>query len=90
MLIVVVIISLFGVVGVGGGVIFVFILVLLMLNLLVVLVGVFIFVELLIDMGRIVLNVNDLMLVGIGIVKLIKYWDKDIFELNDNVVLILY
>lgn len=42
-----------------------------------------IFIEFFIDMGCIVFNVNDLMLVGIGIVCLMNYWDKKIFDLND-------
>ncbi|HDG4246746.1 TPA: L-cystine transporter [Staphylococcus aureus] len=83
-LIAVVIISSFGVAGVGGGATFASILVLSTLNLPVALAGVLISVEPLIDMGRTALNVNDSMLAGTGTAKLTKHWDKDTFESNDN------
>ncbi|HDV4531397.1 TPA: L-cystine transporter [Staphylococcus aureus] len=86
-LIAVVIISSFGVAGVGGGATFASILVLSTLNLPVALVGVLISVEPLIDMGRTALNVNDSMLAGTGTAKLTKHWDKDTFESNDNAAL---
>lgn len=86
-LIAVVIISSFGVAGVGGGATFASILVLSTLNLPVALAGVLISVEPLIDMGRTALNVNDSMLAGIGTAKLTKHWDKDTFESNDNAAL---
>ncbi|HAR3617273.1 TPA: L-cystine transporter [Staphylococcus aureus] len=86
-LIAVVIISSFGVAGVGGGATFASILVLSTLNLPVALAGVLISVEPLIDMGRTALNVNDSMLAGTGTAKLTKHWDKDTFESNDNVAL---
>ncbi|HDZ5499503.1 L-cystine transporter [Staphylococcus aureus] len=86
-LIAVVIISSFGVAGVGGGATFASILVLSTLNLPVALAGVLISVEPLIDMGRTVLNVNDSMLAGTGTAKLTKHWDKDTFESNDNAAL---
>ncbi|ULW66219.1 L-cystine transporter [Staphylococcus aureus] len=86
-LIAVVIISSFGVAGVGGGATFASILVLSTLNLPVALAGVLISVEPLIDMGRTALNVNDSMLAGTGTAKLTKHWDKDTFESNDNAVL---
>ncbi|HHJ5396123.1 TPA: L-cystine transporter [Staphylococcus aureus] len=86
-LIAVVIISSFGVAGVGGGATFASILVLSMLNLPVALAGVLISVEPLIDMGRTALNVNDSMLAGTGTAKLTKHWDKDTFESNDNAAL---
>lgn len=86
-LIVVVIISSFGVAGVGGGATFASILVLSTLNLPVALAGVLISVEPLIDMGRTALNVNDSMLAGTGTAKLTKHWDKDTFESNDNAAL---
>ncbi|HDI0113236.1 TPA: L-cystine transporter [Staphylococcus aureus] len=82
-LIAVVIISSFGVAGVGGGATFASILVLSTLNLPVALAGVLISVEPLIDMGRTALNVNDSMLAA----KLTKHWDKDTFESNDNAAL---
>ncbi|HEK7241788.1 TPA: L-cystine transporter [Staphylococcus aureus] len=86
-LIVVVIISSFGVAGVGGGATFASILVLSTLNLPVALAGVLISVEPLIDMGRTALNVNDSMLAGTGTAKLTKHWDKDTFDSNDNAAL---
>lgn len=86
-LIAVVIISSFGVAGVGGGATFASILVLSTLNLPVALTGVLISVEPLIDMGRTALNVNDSMLAGTGTAKLTKHWDKDTFDSNDNAAL---
>ncbi|WJC91753.1 L-cystine transporter [Staphylococcus aureus] len=86
-LIAVVIISSFGVAGVGGGSTFASILVLSTLNLPVALAGVLISVEPLIDMGRTALNVNDSMLAGTGTAKLTKHWDKDTFDSNDNAAL---
>lgn len=86
-LIAVVIISSFGIAGVGGGATFASILVLSTLNLPVALAGVLISVEPLIDMGRTALNVNDSMLAGTGTAKLTKHWDKDTFESNDNAAL---
>ncbi|HGZ8655461.1 TPA: L-cystine transporter [Staphylococcus aureus] len=86
-LIAVVIISSFGVAGVGGGATFASILVLSTLNLPVALAGVLISVEPLIDMGRTTLNVNDSMLAGTGTAKLTKHWDKDTFESNDSAAL---
>ncbi|MEI2144837.1 L-cystine transporter [Staphylococcus aureus] len=86
-LIAVVIISSFGVAGVGGGATFASILVLSTLNLPVALAGVLISVEPLIDMGRTALNVNDSMLADTGTAKLTKHWDKDTFESNDNAAL---
>ncbi|HDK7690604.1 TPA: L-cystine transporter [Staphylococcus aureus] len=86
-LIAVVIISSFGVAGVGGGATFASILVLSTLNLPVALAGVLISVEPLIDMGRTALNVNDSMLAGTGTAELTKHWDKDTFESNDNAAL---
>ncbi|HDB2264175.1 TPA: L-cystine transporter [Staphylococcus aureus] len=86
-LIAVVIISSFGVAGVGGGATFASILVLSTLNLPVALAGVLISVEPLINMGRTALNVNDSMLAGTGTAKLTKHWDKDTFDSNDNAAL---
>lgn len=86
-LIAVVIISSFGVAGVGGGATFASILVLSTLNLPVALAGVLISVKPLIDMGRTALNVNDSMLAGTGTAKLTKHWDKDTFDSNDNAAL---
>lgn len=66
----VVIISSFGVAGVGGGATFASILVLSTLNLPVALAGVLISIEPIIDMGRTALNVNDSILAGTGTAKL--------------------
>lgn len=82
-LVAVVIISSFGVAGVGGGATFASILVLSTLNLPVALAGVLISIEPLIDMGRTALNVNDSMLAGTGTAKLTKNWDKKAFESNE-------
>ena len=82
-LITVVIISSFGVAGVGGGATFASILVLSTLNLPVALAGVLISIEPLIDMGRTALNVNDSMLAGTGTARLTNHWDKKTFDSND-------
>lgn len=84
----IVIVSLVGVVGVGGGVIFVVLIVLLVMGLLVILVVLFIFVELLIDMGCIVLNVNGLMIVGMLISQWLCQIDKLIFDSEEEVELV--
>ncbi|MGD6886821.1 L-cystine transporter [Staphylococcus shinii] len=76
----VVIISSFGVAGVGGGATFASIIVLSTLNLPVALAGVLISVEPLIDMGRTALNVNDSMLAGTGTAKLTNNLDQDIYN----------
>ena len=83
-LIAVVIISSFGVAGVGGGATFASILVLSTLNLPVALAGVLISIEPLIDMGRTALNVNDSILAGTGTARLTKNWDKQTFESNND------
>ncbi|PHK48771.1 L-cystine transporter [Staphylococcus edaphicus] len=76
----VVIISSFGVAGVGGGATFASIIVLSTLNLPIALAGVLISVEPLIDMGRTALNVNDSMLAGTGTAKLTNNLDKDTYN----------
>lgn len=81
-LIVVVVLSSFGVAGVGGGATFASILVLSALNLPVGLAGVLISVEPLIDMGRTALNVNDSILAGTGTAKITKQLDEDTFKSN--------
>ncbi|WP_341776066.1 L-cystine transporter [Staphylococcus hyicus] len=81
-LIVVVVLSSFGVAGVGGGATFASILVLSALNLPVGLAGVLISVEPLIDMGRTALNVNDAILAGTGTAKLTKQLDEETFNSN--------
>lgn len=81
-LIAVVIISSFGVAGVGGGATFASILVLSTLNLPVALAGVLISVEPLIDMGRTALNVNDSMLAGTGTAKLTKTLGQRYFRIK--------
>lgn len=79
----VVIISSFGLAGVGGGATFASILVLSTLNLPVALAGVLISIEPIIDMGRTALNVNDSILAGTGTAKLTGNMDKDKFNSND-------
>lgn len=79
-LVAVVIISSFGVAGVGGGATFASILVLSTLNLPVALAGVLISVEPIIDMGRTALNVNDSMLAGTGTARLTKELNKETFN----------
>ena len=76
----IVIISSFGVAGVGGGATFASIIVLSALNLPVALAGVLISVEPLIDMGRTALNVNDSMLAGAGTAKLTNHLDKETYN----------
>ncbi|MCQ3817001.1 L-cystine transporter [Staphylococcus xylosus] len=76
----VVIISSFGVAGVGGGATFASIIVLSTLNLPVALAGILISVEPLIDMGRTALNVNDSMLAGTGTAKLTNNLDQDTYN----------
>lgn len=72
----VVIISSFGVAGVGGGATFASILVLSTLNLPVALAGVLISIEPIIDMGRTALNVNDSILAGTELQNLQVIWIK--------------
>ncbi|KAA2275052.1 MULTISPECIES: L-cystine transporter [unclassified Staphylococcus] len=79
----VVIISSFGVAGVGGGATFASILVLSTLNLPVALAGVLISIEPIIDMGRTALNVNDSILAGTGTAKLTGNMDEDKFNSNE-------
>lgn len=79
----VVIISSFGVAGVGGGATFASIIVLSTLNLPVALAGVLISVEPLIDMGRTALNVNDSLLAGTGTAKLTDNLDKAAYNAEE-------
>ena len=81
-LISVVVISSFGVAGVGVGATFASILVLSTLNLPVALAGVLISIEPIIDMGRTALNVNDSMLAGTGTARLTGNLDKEKFNSN--------
>ncbi|MEY8596116.1 L-cystine transporter [Staphylococcus hominis] len=78
----VVVVSSFGVAGVGGGATFASILVLSTLNLPVALAGVLISIEPIIDMGRTALNVNDSMLAGTGTARLTGNLDKEKFNSN--------
>lgn len=78
----VVVISSFGVAGVGGGATFASILVLSTLNLPVALAGVLISIEPIIDMGRTALNVNDSILAGTGTAHLTGNLDKEKFNSN--------
>lgn len=79
-LIAVVVISSFGVAGVGGGATFAAILVLSAMNLPVALAGVLISVEPLIDMGRTALNVNGAITAGVTTARVTGELDKGIFN----------
>ncbi|GAK40966.1 L-cystine transporter [Paenibacillus urinalis] len=79
-LILVVMISSFGVAGVGGGATFASLIVLSTMNLPVALVGLLISVEPLIDMGRTALNVNGSMTSGLITSKLLNENDRDTFN----------
>ncbi|NMO96112.1 L-cystine transporter [Paenibacillus lemnae] len=79
-LIVVVMISSFGVAGVGGGATFASLIVLSTMNLPVALAGLLISVEPLIDMGRTALNVNDSMTAGLVTGKVMKQVDTDVYK----------
>ncbi|MDR0269796.1 L-cystine transporter [Paenibacillus sp.] len=82
-LILIVVISSFGVAGVGGGATFASLIVLSTMNLPVALAGLLISVEPLIDMGRTALNVNDSMVAGLVSSKILKENDHDVFSNND-------
>ncbi|MCU9613377.1 L-cystine transporter [Caldibacillus lycopersici] len=82
--ILVVMISSFGVAGVGGGATFASLIVLSVLNLPVAIVGLLISVEPLIDMGRTALNVSGSMTSGILTSKITGDLDKEVF--NDPTV----
>lgn len=79
-LILVVMISSFGVAGVGGGATFASLIVLSTMNLPVALVGLLISVEPLIDMGRTALNVNGSMTSGLVTSRILKENDRDTFN----------
>ncbi|CAI6082521.1 L-cystine uptake protein TcyP [Paenibacillus sp. JJ-100] len=79
-LILVVMISSFGVAGVGGGATFASLIVLSTMNLPVALAGLLISVEPLIDMGRTALNVNGSMTSGLVTSKILKENDQDTFN----------
>lgn len=81
-LILVVVISSFGVAGVGGGATFASLIVLSTMNLPVGLAGLLISVEPLIDMGRTALNVNDSIVAGVVTGKVLGENDKDVFKQN--------
>ncbi|MDO7908608.1 L-cystine transporter [Paenibacillus sp. JX-17] len=79
-LILVVVISSFGVAGVGGGATFASLIVLSTMNLPVALVGLLISVEPLIDMGRTALNVNDSMTAGLITSRVMKDNDPKVYN----------
>ncbi|CAH1203258.1 L-cystine transporter [Paenibacillus sp. JJ-223] len=79
-LILVVVISSFGVAGVGGGATFASLIVLSTMNLPVALAGLLISVEPLIDMGRTALNVNDSMTAGLVSSKILKENDQNTYN----------
>lgn len=76
----VVVISSFGVAGVGGGATFASLIVLSVLNLPIAIVGLLISVEPLIDMGRTALNVSGSMTSGILTSKITGELNKDIYN----------
>ncbi|KKO53531.1 L-cystine transporter [Paenibacillus sp. DMB20] len=80
MLVVVVMISSFGVAGVGGGATFASLIVLSTMNLPVALAGLLISVEPLIDMGRTALNVNDSMTAGLITGKVMNEVDTSVYK----------
>lgn len=80
MLVVVVMISSFGVAGVGGGATFASLIVLSTMNLPVALAGLLISVEPLIDMGRTALNVNDSMTAGLITGKVMNEVDNSVYK----------
>jgi uncharacterized protein len=79
-LILVVMISSFGVAGVGGGATFAAIIVLSVLNLPVAIVGLLISVEPLIDMGRTALNVSGSMTAGVLTGKVTGELDSEVYQ----------
>lgn len=79
-LILVVVISSFGVAGVGGGATFASLIVLSTMNLPVALAGLLISVEPLIDMGRTALNVNDSIAAGVITGKILGENDPEAFK----------
>lgn len=81
-IVLIVVISSFGVAGVGGGATFAALIVLGTLGLPVTIVGLVISVEPIIDMGRTMLNVNDSILAGVLSSKKIGEFDEAVF--NDN------
>ncbi|UZJ77635.1 L-cystine transporter [Fictibacillus sp. KU28468] len=83
-LIVIVVISSFGIAGVGGGATFAALLVLSSMNLPVALAGLLISVEPLIDMGRTALNVSGAMTAGILTSKARKELDTEVYNAQVN------
>ncbi|WP_445491245.1 L-cystine transporter [Niallia sp. 03133] len=83
-LIIVVMISSFGVAGVGGGATFATLIVLSTLNLPVALAGLLISVEPLIDMGRTALNVSGSMVSGVVTSKILGELDTDTYNSDED------
>ncbi|MGL6178829.1 MAG: L-cystine transporter [Tannerellaceae bacterium] len=81
-LVVIIAISSFGVAGVGGGATFAALIVLSSMNFPVGLVGLLISIEPLIDMGRTVLNVNGAMTAGVVTARMMKAFDKKVYNSN--------
>lgn len=79
-IVLIVVISSFGVAGVGGGATFAALIVLGTLGLPVTIVGLVISVEPIIDMGRTMLNVNDSILAGVLSSKRIGAFDEKVFN----------
>lgn len=80
MLVIVIIISSFGIAGVGGGATFAAIAVLSIMGLPVTMAAILISVEPLLDMARTALNISDGMLVGTVVSKLDKQLDEEIYN----------
>lgn len=75
-----VMISSFGVAGVGGGGIFASIMVLGTMNLPVAIIGLLISIEPLVDMGRTALNVSDAMTTGVLTSRFVKEHDRNVYD----------
>ncbi|MCL6570557.1 MAG: L-cystine transporter [Bacillus sp. (in: Bacteria)] len=84
-LILVVMVSSFGVAGVGGGATFAALIVLSVMNLPIVIVGLLISVEPLIDMGRTALNVSGAMISGVLTSKATGEFENEVYQ-QPNVV----
>ncbi|SEN49401.1 hypothetical protein SAMN05192533_11433 [Mesobacillus persicus] len=85
MLILVVMISSFGVAGVGGGATFASLIVLSVMDLPLAIVGLLISVEPLIDMGRTALNVSGSMTTGILTSRITGEFEEEVYERKDVV-----
>lgn len=85
-IIITVVISSFGVAGVGGGATFASLIVFGALGLPIEIIGLMVSIEPIIDMGRTALNVNDSILAGVITSKRLGTLDEDIFNDDDRQV----